>query len=200
MEHTSFFSSDVFTFVLLPLFIFFARVCDVSIGTIRIIFLSRGQKIIAPLLGFFEVLIWLFAIGKIMQNLNNVFCYIAYAGGFAAGNFVGMYLEEKLAVGVLLIRVITKKGASQLIGKLKSAGYGITSIAAKGFTGQVSVIYSVIKRSSLREVVSIINKFNPKAFYSIEDVRFVSKGIFPLGRTFYKRKGLHLFRRRRKGK
>jgi uncharacterized protein YebE (UPF0316 family) len=196
------FGSDTFTFVVLPLLIFFARVCDVTIGTIRIIFVSRGHKFLAPLIGFFEILIWLVAIGKIFENLNNITCYIAYAGGFAAGNFVGIYIEERLAMGTLVIRVITRKGASELITGLRSAGYGATSIAAQGGSGTVSVIYSVIKRSDLNDVVAIIKKFNPKAFYSIEDVRFVSEGVFPLNRPGQMRNAFPLARlfRVRKGK
>ena len=95
----AFFGSEIFTFIILPILIFIARVCDVSIGTMRIIFISRGAKILAPLLGFFEILIWLVAIGKVMQNLDNIACYVAYAGGFATGNFVGIRIEEKLAMG-----------------------------------------------------------------------------------------------------
>jgi uncharacterized protein YebE (UPF0316 family) len=195
-----FFNSQGFTFVLLPLLIFVARVCDVTLGTIRIIFVSRGQKILAPLVGFVEILIWLTAIGKIMQNLGNVYCYLAYAAGFAAGNFVGIYIEEKLAMGVFLIRIITKKQAAQLIAGLNSEGYGATSIAAEGSTGQVAVVYSVIKRGDVDRVVEIIKQFNPKAFYSIEDVRFVSRGVFPLRSTLPEKHFLGLFRRFRKGK
>jgi len=118
----SFFHSEAFTFILLPVLIFLARILDVSFGTIRIIFVSRGRKFLAPLIGFFEILIWLVAIGKVMQNLTNVYCYIAYAGGFAAGNFTGMWIEEKLAMGTLVIQVITKKDASALIENFKSSG------------------------------------------------------------------------------
>jgi uncharacterized protein YebE (UPF0316 family) len=196
----SFLDSEAFTFVVLPLLIFTARVCDVTLGTIRIIFVSRGQKILAPLIGFVEILIWLTAIGRIMQNLGNVYCYLAYAAGFAAGNFVGICIEEKLAMGVFLIRIITKKEAARLIAALNSEGYGATSIAAQGSTGQVAVVYSVIKRADLQHVVEIIKQFNPKAFYSIEDVRFVSQGVFPLRSTLPEKHFFSLFRRFRKGK
>jgi uncharacterized protein YebE (UPF0316 family) len=198
----TFLESETFTFVVVPVLIFFARVCDVTIGTVRIIFVSRGHKFLAPLIGFFEILIWLVAIGKIFQNLNNITCYIAYAGGFAAGNFVGIYIEERLAMGTLVIRVITRKWASELITGLRSAGYGATSITAQGGSGTVSVIYSVIKRSDLDDVVAIIKKFNPKAFYSIEDVRFVSEGVFPLNKSGSRRNifGLAKLFRVRKGK
>ncbi len=84
MENT-FFSSDLFSYAILPLLIFLARICDVSIGTLRIIFVSKGVKKVAPVLGFFEVLIWIIAISKIMQNLDNYVNYIAYAAGFATG-------------------------------------------------------------------------------------------------------------------
>jgi uncharacterized protein YebE (UPF0316 family) len=198
----TFLDSETFTFIIVPVLIFFARVCDVTMGTIRIIFVSRGHKFLAPLVGFFEILIWLIAIGKIFQNLNNITCYVAYAGGFAAGNLVGIWLEEKLAMGTLIMRVITRKDGMELIKSLRSAGYGATSIAAEGSSGTVSVIYSVIKRSDLNDVVGIVKEFNPKAFYSLEDVRFVSEGVFPLGKSGYRNSifGLGRLFRVRKGK
>jgi uncharacterized protein YebE (UPF0316 family) len=180
--------------------IFLARVVDVSFGTIRIIFISRGQKFLAPLIGFFEILIWLVAIGKVMQNLSNVYCYIAYAGGFAAGNFAGMWIEEKLAMGTLIIRVITKKDASALIAKLKSSGYGVTAVPAEGSSGRVHVVYSIINRSALKDVAAIVKRFNPQAFYSIEDVRFASKELFPLRQSACIKGFLGLLKIRRKGK
>lgn len=172
-------NAEVFSWVILPLLIFLARICDVTIGTIRIIFVSRGQKVFASLLGFCEVLIWLVAIGQIMKNLNNVACYIAYAGGFAMGNYIGIALEGKLAMGVVLVRIITRQDGNELIACLREAGYGVTSIDAKGAIGPVHVIYTVIKRTSLGEVVEIIHRFNPKAFYSVEDIRTVREGVFP---------------------
>jgi uncharacterized protein YebE (UPF0316 family) len=114
-----------------------------------------------------------------MQNLSNVACYLAYASGFAAGTFIGLMIEEKLAVGVLLIRVITSRDASPLIEALRASDYGVTNIPAEGASGRVNVIYSVIQRSSLGDVLGIIERFNPRAFYSIENVRSVSEGIFP---------------------
>lgn len=196
----SFFHSEAFTFVLLPVLIFLARILDVSFGTIRIIFVSRGRKFLAPLIGFFEILIWLVAIGKVMQNLTNVYCYIAYAGGFAAGNFMGMWIEEKLAIGTLIIQIITNKDASALIAKLQSSGYGVTSVPAEGSTGQVHIVYSLIKRSALKDVMAIIKRFNPKAFYTIEDVRFASKELFPLRQSACTKGFLGLLKMRRKGK
>jgi len=165
--------------IVLPLMIFFARILDVSLGTIRIVMISKGQKRIAPILGFFEVLIWLIAMGQIMQNLDNWTCYIAYAGGFASGNYIGMLIEEKLAVGIVTLQIITAMNADKLINALKLAGYGITyHNAVGGASGNmVSVIYSVVKRTDINKVVSMIREYNPNAFYSIGDVRFVNKEL-----------------------
>jgi uncharacterized protein YebE (UPF0316 family) len=196
MDTTSLLNSSLFTYLILPLFIFFARIIDVSLGTIRIVFVSRGKKFLAPAFGFFEVLIWLLAIGQIMKNLNNVACYLAYAGGFATGNFVGLYIEEKLAMGNLVLRAIISREATELIEFLRARGYGVTSVDAHGVSGKVNLVFMVIKRSELRKVVDFIQRFHPRAFYSVEDVREVSCGVFPTGR------GVHLRSRilRRKGK
>ena len=174
-----FFDSELFRWVILPALIFVARILDVSIGTIRIVFVSRGNKLISPLLGFFEVLIWLLAIGQIMRNLSNIACYIAYGGGFAAGTFIGLMIEERLAIGVVLVRIVTGKDATDLIANLRVAQYGVTNIEARGESGKVDVIYTVIHRRHLTDVIDIIKRFNPRAFYSIENVRYVSEGIFP---------------------
>ena len=182
-----FFNSQLFTFVVLPLLILLSRVCDVTLGTLRIMFVSRGHKVLSAILGFFEVLIWLIAIRQIMQNLENVFCYIAYAGGFAIGNYIGIKIEERLAYGKIMIRIIAKKDASELVGELRDKGFGATKIDAQGTSGLVNVIYSIIDRVHIQKVVDTINRYNPKAFYTIEDVRAVKEGIFPSGKKGLKR-------------
>ncbi len=176
----AFYDSNLFTFVLLPLLIFLARICDVTIGTMRIVMVAKGQKFWAPVLGFFEVLIWIITMSKVMQNLDNWMCYVGYAGGFATGNLVGLLLEEKLAMGIVKIQIITRKDATQLIEALKEAGYGITHHPAKGGTETVSIIHTIVKRAEIHKVEQIIRSYNPKAFYSIEDVKFVNQGIFPM--------------------
>lgn len=173
-----FLKSDEYTYVLLPLMIFLLRIVDVSMGTLRIIFVSKGYKKLAPLIGFFEILIWIFAVSRIMENLNNWICYVAYAGGFATGNLVGMILEERLAIGHELIRVITKKEAIELINALKDKGFGITSIKANGINGEVAVLYIIINRKKIDEVLETIKKYNPQALYTVEDIRSVHKEIF----------------------
>ena len=176
----TFYDSNLFTYFLLPFLIFIARIGDVSIGTVRIVMISKGQKFWAPFLGFFEVFIWLLAISKIFENLDNWVCYFAYSAGFATGNYIGLIIEEKLAFGVVKLQIITRKEASELIAILIDSGYGITHHEADGSTQKVSIIYSIIKRSDLPIVLDLIKTYNPNAFYSIEDVKFVNKGVFPV--------------------
>ncbi|HEY9063290.1 MAG TPA: DUF2179 domain-containing protein [Pseudobacteroides sp.] len=171
---------ELFSWVVLPLLIFVSRIFDVSIGTMRIIFVSRGKKMIAPLLGFFEVFIWLIAISQIMQNLSNIFCYLAYAGGFAMGTFVGLIIEEKLAIGILVVRVILVKDECKLVERLSSSGYGVTVVDAKGVTGSVKVVYTIVRRKDKDNVLSIINQCHSNAFYSIEDAKSANQGVFPI--------------------
>ena len=178
-------NSDFFAWVILPLLIFIARVADVSLGTIRVIFITRGLKYFAPIVGFFEILIWLLAIGQIMQNLTNPICYIAYAAGFAAGNYIGIWIAEKLSLGVVLIRVITSKDATELLEYLKTAEYGVTSVIAQGSAGQVQVVFTIVQRREVVSVVNLIKQFNPKAFYTIEEVGFVEEGIFPTRKNWF---------------
>lgn len=183
----SFYDSNLFTYAVLPALIFLSRVLDVSIGTIRIVMVSKGQKFWAPFLGFFEILIWLIAISRVFQNLDNWVCYVAYAGGFACGNYVGLCIEERLAVGIAKIQIITRKSAKLLIENLVKAGYGITHHEAMGSSENVSIIYSIVNRKEIEKVQAIVTKTNPMAFYSVEDVKSVNQGIFP-GKTIWRRR------------
>lgn len=197
---TSFFNSGLFNYLILPLLIFSARVCDVSIGTMRLIYVSKGKKNIAPFLGFFEVLIWIIAISRIMQNLNNYVCYVAYASGFATGNFVGMLIEEKLAVGSQLLRVIVSQGGKELMNLLNANNIGATCIEGQGAREKVQLIYIIVHRNDLARAVELINTFNPEAFYTIEDIREVNKGIFPPEKTGNSFFFVNILRRWRGGK
>jgi len=194
------FGFDLYAWVFIPFLIFVARIADVSIGTVRLIFISRGLKYLAPVVGFFEVLIWLLAIGQIMKNLSNPVCYIAYAGGFATGNYFGMRIAEKLSLGVVLIRVVTKKEAGELVEYLKSADYGVTCVDGHGTAGQVKVVFTIVPRREVKNVADLINKFNPEAFYSMEEVSFVAKGVFPINRVGNFAGFAGIFRLFRKGK
>lgn len=194
-------NSPIFSWIILPLLIFLARILDCSIGTLRIIFIARSKKLLVPLLGFIEILIWLVAIRQIMENLTNVFYYIAYAGGFAMGNFVGICIEEKLAVGKLIFRIITQNNDNELVESIKANGFGLTMIDAEGLRGKVKIIYTMIKRKDKQKVIELINKINPQAFYTIDDVKIASEEAFPLKKTNHKLKYHRLlFKRRRKEK
>jgi len=181
----AFFSSDIFVFVIIPLMIFFARICDVSIGTVRYILISRGFKKIAPIFGFFEVIVWLLAIGQVMKNITNPMCYIAYGGGFAAGTYIGMEIEERMRLGLSIIRLISAKPAENFIARLRQYGFGVTNFTASGARGEVTIIYMVVKRSKTPQLITLIRDFNPDAFFTIEDVKSASKGIFPIESDIY---------------
>lgn len=174
---TQLWQSPVFTWVALPLLIFTARIGDVSISTIRMIFVMGGKRNLAPLLGFCESLIWLLAIGQIMQHLTNPLCYVAYAGGFAMGTFVGMSIEERLAIGFVVIRVVTRRPATELVTVLRAKEYRLTVVEGMGNKGKVNLIFGVIRRSDVQHFVSLVQQYNPNAFYSIENVRSVSEPI-----------------------
>ncbi len=169
---------DYHAWIILPLIIFFSRICDVSLGTIRHVFISKGFKKIVPLLGFFEVLIWIIVVAQVMKNLNNWACYLAWAGGFATGTYVGLWIEEKLALGLQVIRIITNQDCGDLLNALKKENHGITVVDAQGAFGPVKMIFTIIKRKNVKEVIGLIRKHNPTAFYSIEEIKNSSQGVF----------------------
>ncbi len=175
----SFISPEIFTYVIIPVLIFCARICDVTLGTIRVIFISKGIKYLAPLIGFVEVIIWLLAIGQVMNNLTHPVAYIAYGAGFASGTYIGMLIEEKISLGLTSVRIITKKDPTELIDYLRSQNYGVTSIDGTGGTGKVKMVFTIIKRQDLHNVVGIVKQFNPNAFYSVEEVKSIAEGVFP---------------------
>ncbi|MEN6427451.1 MAG: DUF2179 domain-containing protein [Phycisphaerales bacterium] len=190
----------VYSWVVLPALIFLARITDVSLGTVRLIFVSRGYKLLAPLAGFFEVLIWILAIGQIMQNLANPICYIAYAGGFATGNFVGLLIAEKLSLGTVIVRVITQKPAADLIARLRQRQYGVTVMDGQGANGPVQIVFTVVRRREVSDIIELVKRFNPQAFYSIEDVDLVERGVFPIQKRWHQSAFQGLLRPFRKGK
>lgn len=181
MFSNDFVNSDLFQWGVLPFLIFLARMSDVTLATLRNIFLSKSIKYIVPFLGFFEVLIWLLAISQIMKNLHNPLCFLAYAGGYSTGIFVGIKIEERLALGLQIMRIISHHDSEELIQALRKANFGTTVMDAQGSKGPVKIILTVLKRKDLPVVREIINEKHPQAFYSIEDIRNVSHGVFPGG-------------------
>ena len=182
----------------LPLLIFFARIVDVSIGTIRIIVVSRGMKMLASVLGFLEVLIWVVAIGQIIKNLSSWEMYIFYSAGFATGTYVGMSIEQKLAFGNLLVRIVSPGHKQDFGNYLRKKGYKVTHVDGHGYQGPVSILFTVIKKKNLKELDYDIREFDPMAFYTLEDVRLAANGFNQGG--FFKRNILQPFYWFRKSK
>ena len=168
--------------VALPLLIFCARVVDVTLGTMRIIFISRGRRNIAPLLGFVEVFIWIAIVAQIVSRANTLTAYLAYAAGFAAGNFVGMLVESRLAFGEFIVRTIVPDGGEELAQALHSAGFGVTTFNGQGALGPVTLVFTIVKRKDVSIVQQIIHQKAPRAFISVEDVFSTEAGIFPPSR------------------
>jgi len=174
--------SPFFDYLVLPALIFCMRICDMTLDTLRIIFMTKGFRRVAPIIGFFEILIWIIAITRIMRNLDNWVAYVAYAGGFATGNYVGMLVDEKLAIGHELIRVFTRMDATKLAATLRTDGYGVTTVKASGMQGDVGILYIVASRKNQKHVTEIIQQFDPKAFVTVQAIHYVNrllgKGIF----------------------
>lgn len=171
-------SFDYYSWIILPLIIFVSRIGDVTLGTLRHVLMARGQKSVAPILGFFEVLIWIVVVSQIMKKADNFACYIGWAGGFAMGNFIGLLIEERIALGLQIIRIISHQDCGELIAKLQEANHGTTVVPAQGAKGPVKIILTVVKRKNIDPIINIIRKYNPDAFYSIEDIRDVNRGVF----------------------
>lgn len=175
---TPFVDSFWWSWILLPILIFLSRIVDQTIGTLRIIFVSKGFRHIGPVLGFFEVIIWLLAVTQVLKHLTNPMAYIAYGAGFAMGNYIGIRLEEKISIGTALLRIIPKKETTTLVNHLREEGFGVTTVAAEGATGPVKIIFSIMKRKSVPVAIKLINEYNPNSFYTIEDIKAVKDGYF----------------------
>ncbi|MCS6992934.1 MAG: DUF2179 domain-containing protein [Anaerolineales bacterium] len=173
-------SFDWYALVILPILVFIARFVDVTLGTMRIIFTSRGRRRLAPLLGFIEVFIWIAMVGQIVKSANSLNAYLGYAAGFALGTYVGMLLEERLAMGTLVVRVILSNGAERLVSALREAGFGVTAVNGEGAQGPVKLLYTVVQRKNLEVVTRIIHDTCPGAFFAVEEVRLAERGIFPV--------------------
>ena len=171
--------TDLYTWILLPLLIFVARVIDVGLGTLRIIFTARGKRQLAPLLGFVEVFIWVAVISQMVRGVNHVVAYLAYAAGFAAGNYLGRWINNRLAIGTVVLRIILAQSGDLLADILHQAGYGVTRVDGQGANGPVKLIYTIVRRKYLSGVLELIHQTTPKAFIAIEEVRSTEQGIFP---------------------
>ena len=159
-----------------PLLIFGLRIVDVSMATIRMLLIMRSQKLLVPLIGFFEVLIWIVAVGSAIRNLDSAWHVLGYAGGFATGSLVGLALEEKLAVGLASIQVISQHGGVELAEALRGRGFGVTEFAGQGREGRVEVVQTVVLRRQIRDVIHEVDRWDPDAFVSVEEPRTIRRG------------------------
>lgn len=165
---------------LAPLFIFLLRITDVSMGTVRVILIVRNNKVLVPVIGFFEVLIWVFAVGAVVRNLTSPLHLLAYAGGFATGNYVGLLIEERLALGVATVQTIVREAGDALAHSMREKGFAVTEMAARGRTGHVFHLYSAIPRRRIGDYMAAIDAEAPDAFVIVEEPRAVRRGwMFP---------------------
>jgi uncharacterized protein YebE (UPF0316 family) len=173
--------------ILLPIAIFFGRIIDVTLGTLRIIFVSKGKRNIAPFIGFFEVFVWIIIISQILSRANDLIAYLSYAGGYATGTYIGMLIENKLAFGVLLYRVYTKEDGNRLTKLISKNGFGATLVHGTGSIGNVDIIETVVGRKQMKQIESVIKNFDKNAFFVVEDIRTAQNGIFPKTVTVFQR-------------
>ena len=172
-------SPELYAWVILPLLIFLARVCDVTMETVRIVFISKGIRVLAEVIAFYEIVIWLLAVEFVMNDLANIANFLAYALGFAMGTYVGLVVEEKLSLGMVILRIVTTdESRDAIISSLQSENHGVTCMEAQGSRGSVTMILSLVKRSEISRITNLIDQINPRAFFSIEDVRYVNEGVF----------------------
>ena len=171
-------------------FIFCSRVADVSLGTLRSVLAAKGHRKLVPFIGFFEVIVWLFAVSQILKNLTNVWGYLAWAGGYSVGIYVGLLLEEKLAIGNQVIRIITAQKSDELLDIFTQRGIGFTVIDGQGARGPVNLIFTIVKRKEVTGIIEILQGIQPNAFYSVEDVKSASSigynGAKPNPFSFFK--------------
>lgn len=159
-----------------PFIIFLLRIVDVGLGTVRSLLVVRGARAWVPWLAFVEATVWVLAIGSAIQNLTSVWHLLGYSSGYAAGNIVGMWIEEKLAVGLATVRVVTRGMGTELATRLREEGYGVTEFQGRGRDGAVEMLLTVVKRRNVRQVTRIIESMDPGAFLSVDEPRSMRRG------------------------
>jgi uncharacterized protein YebE (UPF0316 family) len=159
-----------------PLLIFSLRIFDVSLSTLRILLAVRGQRLLVPIIGFFEVLIWIFAVGNAIRHLESSWHVLAYAAGFSAGNVVGLWLEEKLAIGLATMRIVSQRAGVQLADALRAHGFGVTEFSGQGRAGRVEVVHTVVQRRDIPRVFTEVERWDPDAFVTVEEPREIRRG------------------------
>jgi len=158
------------------LLIFGFRVLDVSMDMVRLLLTVRGRKLVAGAIGFFEVLVFLLALSRVITS--NIWNVLGYCGGFAIGTIVGATIEESLAIGYSLIRVVSTHQAAAIAQGLRAQGFGATKVAGEGQEGEVGIVLTVVRRRDVRVALRLIETMDPDAFVGVEDERTVYRGQF----------------------
>lgn len=164
--------------------IFFARVCDVSLGTVRTIITVQGRSVLAFFLGLFEVLIWITIVSTVvLQIKESPILVVFYAFGYATGNVVGILVERKLAFGLMVLRVITANAGQKMAERLRNRGLAVTIFYGEGMNGTVTELYMAIRRKDLPWILTLVKEEDHAAFYITEQARDVSKSLKPISTT-----------------
>jgi uncharacterized protein YebE (UPF0316 family) len=159
-----------------PLVIFGLRIVDVSLATVRILLAVRGRKLLVPMIGFVEVTLWLFAAGNAIRHLESGWHILGYTLGFTAGTVVGLWIEEKLAIGIATMHVTTMRPGTGLANGLRALGCGVTEFVGRGRNGPVEVLNTVVTRRQIPLVLREVERWDPDAFITIEEPREVRRG------------------------
>jgi uncharacterized protein YebE (UPF0316 family) len=162
--------------------IFFLRIADVSIGTLRIGFLVHSRPGLAGALSFLESLVWLTAAAQVLSSLDSPVKFVAYAGGYAAGTMLGVHVERWIAAGDVMMRVVAPVASPSAAGALREAGYIVTEVNASGRDGEVRVSFTVLPRRRVQEALTLVRTVNPQAFVSFEGTTPVRLTAFPATR------------------
>jgi uncharacterized protein YebE (UPF0316 family) len=175
--------TEIFAGPLGPLLIFGLRIVDVSLATLRMLLTMRNARKLVPVIGLFESLIWVVAVGTAIQNLHSVWHVLGYSGGFASGTAVGLWLEGKLAVGLATVRVISTSQGEAVADALRERGFGVTEFPGYGRQGRVAMMYTVVKRRQIPQVLEVVEEVDAEAFISVEEPRTIRRGwMFPVRR------------------
>jgi uncharacterized protein YebE (UPF0316 family) len=164
--------------LLSALFIFAMRVADMSLDTLRVLFMMRGRKVIAGIIGATQAAIFVIAISRVITQLNNPWNVVGYSLGFGVGVIVGMIFEERLAIGFGQMRVISSTKGQALAAALRAKGYAVTELPGRGKDGMVTVLNLTVRRKDVEEVQKVVRGVDEAAFITIEDVRPLWRGFF----------------------
>ena len=163
---------------LMPITIFLLRVTNMALDTLRVLYTVRGRNREAWVFGFITSLLFVLAITIVLTNLDNIWNVIAYAAGFATGNVVGIKIEERLAIGHAHVRIISSHLGDEIAESLRAAGYDATELPARGRDGTVSVINCSVMRRDIVRVRTEVDKIDPSAFITVEDIRPIHRGFW----------------------